>query len=64
MQWSTELRNVLNITWVSVTLSCKVSCRFVLALTASAGDNADQGSGKRRLQKGVCEDKSIAKISG
>lgn len=63
MQRSTELRNVLSITWVSVTLSCKISCRFVLALIASAGDSADRGSSKRQLQKGICEDKSMTKIS-
>lgn len=63
MQWSTGLRNVLSITEVSVSFSRRVSCRFVLALLASAGGNADQYSGKRRLQKGICEVKSPMKVS-
>lgn len=54
---------MLSITGVSVSFSCKVSCRFVLALLASAGGNADQYSGKRRLQKGICEVKSLTNVS-
>lgn len=40
MPWSAELRNVLSVMWVSVTLPCKVSHRCGFAFITSGGNKA------------------------